>query len=71
MCYYSASGSKVEYCDDRVCLSACIYPQLHVVGSRVVSMLDSDAWVQIGCQVIVLGKLFTTIVPRFTKQRNW
>ena len=24
-----------------------------------------------GCQVIVLGKLFTLIVPLFTKQQNW
>ena len=23
------------------------------------------------CQVTVLGKLFTPIVPLFTKQRNW
>ena len=47
------------------------------LGSRVVSVLDSGAerpgfksqprryW------VTVLGKLFTPIVPLFTKQRNW
>ena len=42
-----------------------------------VSVLDSDAEVP-GfksqpqcCRVTVLGKLFTPIVPMFTKQRNW
>jgi len=47
------------------------------LGSRVVSVLDSGAE---GpgfnsqprcCRVTVLGKLFTLIVPLFTKQRNW
>ena len=47
------------------------------LGSREVSMLDSGAE---GpgfksqprcCRVTVLGKLFTPIVPLFTKQRNW
>ena len=47
------------------------------LGSRVVSVLDSGA---VGpgfksqsrrCRVTVLGKLFTLIVPLFTKQRNW
>jgi len=46
------------------------------LGSRVVSVLDSGA---VGprfksqprrCRVTVLGKLFTPIVPLFTKQRN-
>ena len=45
--------------------------------SRVVSVLDSGA---VGpgfksqsrrCRVTVLGKLFTPIVPLFTKQQNW
>ena len=46
-------------------------------GSRVVSMLDSGAK-GLGfksqprrCLVTVLGKLFTPIVPLFTKQQNW
>ena len=48
-------------------------------GSRVVSVLDSGA-VEPGfksqprrCRggLTVLGKLFTPIVPLFTKQRNW
>ena len=47
------------------------------LGSRVVSVLESGAegpgfksqpW---RCRVTVLGKLFTPIVPLFTKQRNW
>ena len=47
------------------------------LGSRVVSMLDTGAE---GpgfksqpkcCQVTVLCKLFTPIVPLFTKQQNW
>jgi len=47
------------------------------LGSRVVNVLDSDTE---GpgfksqprlCRVTVLGKLFTHIVPLFTKQRNW
>jgi len=47
------------------------------LGSRVVSVLDSGA-VGPGFKsqprrrrVPVLGKLFTPIVPLFTKQRNW
>ena len=46
-------------------------------GSRVVSVLDSGAE-GLGfksqprrCLVTVLGKLFTPIVPLFTKQQNW
>ena len=47
------------------------------LGSRVVSVLDSGT---VGpgfksqprrCRVAVLGKLFTPIVPLFTKQQNW
>ena len=47
------------------------------LGSRVVSVLDSGAEgpgfksQSRRCRVIVLGKLFTPIVPLFTKQRNW
>jgi len=46
------------------------------LGSRVVSVLDSDAEgpgfksQPRRCRVTVLGKLFTPIVPLFTKQRN-
>jgi len=52
-------------------------PPAHPTGSRVVSVQDSGA---VGpgfklqprrCRVTVLGKLFTPIVPLFTKQRNW
>ena len=46
-------------------------------GSRVVSVLDTGAEgpgfksQPRHCRVTVLGKLFTPIVPLFTKQRNW
>ena len=46
------------------------------LGSRVVSVLDSGVeWPgfksqQRRCRVTVLDKLFTPIVPLFTKQRN-
>jgi len=51
------------------------------LGSRVVSVLDSGAERPVfksqsrRCQVTVLGKLFTPIMPLFTplftKQQNW
>ena len=47
------------------------------LGSRVVSVLDSGAEgsgfksQSRRCPVTVLGKLFTPIVPLFTKQQNW
>jgi len=47
------------------------------LGSRVVSVLDSGAEGPVfksqprRCRVTVLGKLFTPIVPLFTKQQNW
>jgi len=47
------------------------------LGSRVVGVLDSRAK-EPGfksqlrrCRMTVLGKLFTPIMPLFTKQRNW
>ena len=47
------------------------------LGSRVVSVLDLAAEgpgfksQPLRCPVTVLGKLFTPIVPLFTKQQNW
>jgi len=47
------------------------------LGSRVVSVLDSGAQgpefksQPRRCRVTGLGKLFTPIVPLFTKQQNW
>ena len=47
------------------------------LGSRVVSVLDSGAEgpgfksQPRRCRVTVSGKLFTPIVPLFTKQQNW
>ena len=53
------------------------YPLTGWLGSRVVSVLDSGAEgpglksQSRRCRVTVLGKLFTPIVPLFTKQQNW
>ena len=59
-------------------LTACMHSTLGMtLGSRVVSVLDSGAeWPGFKsqsrrCQVTVLGKLLTPIVPLFTKQQNW
>jgi len=47
------------------------------LGSRVVSVLDSREEEpgfksqSLRCRVTVLGKLFTPIMPLFTKQQNW
>ena len=47
------------------------------LGSQVVSMLDSGAEgpgfksQSRRCRVTVLGKLFTPIVPVFSKQQKW
>ena len=52
-------------------------PTVLWLGSRVVSVLDSGAEgpgfksQSRRCRVTVLGKLFTPIVPLFTKQQNW
>ena len=62
---------------------ASFTPGLFIVAlarSRVVSVLDSGAEgpgfkgfksQSRRCWVTVLGKLFTPIVPLFTKQQNW
>jgi len=55
----------------------CHYIAAQWLSSRVVSVLDSGAegpWFKSQprcCRVTVLGKLFTPIVPLFTKQLNW
>ena len=52
-------------------------PARGTLGSRVVSALDSGAQgpglksQPRRCRVTVLGKLFTPIVPLFTKHQNW
>jgi len=54
-----------------------LYFILGCLGSRVVSVLDSGTdgpgfKSQLRrCRVTVLGKLFTPVVPLFTKQPNW
>jgi len=60
-------------------LTCFVIVQVNVgwLGSRVVSMLDSGAVgpgfksQSLRCRVTALGKLFTPIVPLFTKQQNW
>jgi len=63
-----------------VLLALLMCPDIWVygwLGSRVVSVLDSGAegpgFISQSrrCRVTVLGKLFTPIVPLFTKQQNW
>ena len=56
----------------------CFTPYLvYLLGSRVVSVLDSGAEgpgfqaQPRRCRVTVSGKLFTPIMPLFTKQKNW
>jgi len=66
--------SLASYCDVVVLVSVIYWGWL---GSRVVSMLDSGAEGRgfksqpRRCRVTVLGKLFTPIVPLFTKRQNW
>jgi len=54
-----------------------IYIYIFNFTSRVVSVLDSGVEGRgfksqsRRCQVTVLGKLFTPIMPLFTKQQNW
>jgi len=53
------------------------YTSIYLLGSRVVSVLDSGAEgpefkpQSRRCRVTVSGKLFTPVVPLFAKQRNW
>ena len=73
-----------ESCNDDVeemdsnCISFQISGNSHLwLGSRVVSVLDSGAErpgfksQSRRCRVTVVGKLFTPIVPLFTKQQKW
>ena len=63
----------------KVCCSLLriVYNTEGWLGSRVISVLDSGAEgpgfksQPRRCPLTVLGKLFTPIVPLFTKQRNW
>ena len=70
-------GSPGKRAVKRVCVCGPDAAVVAWLGGRVVSVLDSGA---LGpgfksqprrCRVTVLGKLFTPIVPLFTKQRNW
>ena len=65
------------FCYNRQRYTFCVVLTRGWLGSRVVSMLDSGAEgpgfksQPLRCRVTVLGKLFTPIVPLFTKQQNW
>ena len=63
---------------DKGPLNGCVcYFIMRWLGSQVVSVLDSGTELPgfklqpRRCRVTVLGKLFTPIVPVFTKHRNW
>ena len=69
-CGAAAAGERTSPCSS-------LHRALGWLGSRVVSVLDSGAEgpgfksQSRRCRVTVLGKLFTPIVPLFTKQLNW
>ena len=71
----SSADTPVNHTHYRHSLADTSEPQW--LGSRVVSVLDSGAEgpgfksQPRRCPVAVLGKLFTPVVPLFTKQRNW
>jgi len=64
------------YVQLRIGIASMLRPSVWWLGSRVVSVLDSGAEgsgfksQSRRCRVTVLGKLFTPIVPLFTKQQN-
>jgi len=67
----------VRYCVNQAAGVLSLSSLYGCLGSRVVRVLDSGAE-EPGfksqpqcCRVTVLGKLFTPIVPLFTKQQNW
>jgi len=53
----------------------CTRPVLYTRNRTRAGLMRRRAWVQKSqarrCQVTVLSKLFTPIVPLFIKQRNW
>ena len=80
---FSTTAKKTnKTSNDKILDSALYMPyQYHSnlgwLGSRVISVLESGAegpgfqsqsWC---CRITVLGKLFTPIVPLFTKQQSW
>ena len=76
VCAISRIVRLLKHREFRTCMSS-VFVKPEWLGSRVVSVLDSGA---VGpgfksqprrCLVTVLGKLFTPIVPLYTKQRNW
>ena len=49
----------------------CMVRRVHGAVSRPAALHPSVSPLITRCRVTVLGKLFTPIVPLFTKQRNW
>ena len=70
-------GTRKSELRQRAVLYGSVVLNMGWLGSRVVNVLDSSAEgpgfesQSRRCRVTVLGKLFTPIVPLFTKQQNW
>jgi len=70
-------GTRKSELRQRAVLKGSVVLNMGWLGSRVVNVLDSSAEgpgfksQSRRCRVTVLGKLFTPIVPLFTKQQNW
>jgi len=73
----SAHLHELGFAVFEICSSHLKLVVLTWVASRVVSVLDSGTEgpgfksQSRRCRLTVLGKLFTPIVPLFTKQQNW
>ena len=76
-CYRPTGETKDERTDEHSTVLRHLLRLVGCLSSRVFDVLDSGA---VGpgfksqprlCRVTVFGKLFTPIVPVFTKQRNW
>ena len=72
-----ASGSHLYFTEIQICKFGMLIRYGVARYSRVVIVLDSGAKgpgfksQSRRCRVTVLGKLFTPIVPLFTKQQKW
>jgi len=75
--HHLITRSSIKISSSSITEASCYYTASNKNGSRVVSMLDSGTEgpglksQPRRCRVTVLGKLFTPIVPLFTKQQNW
>jgi len=78
LCGWSVGPSAKHWRADSPSVYVEFLQQQQHPGGRVVSVLDSGGALGPGfksqprrCRLTVLGKLFTPIVPLFTKQRLW